>query len=80
MSFLVVGYGNVGKATILVLRVLGHKVWVHDVNQSALKNSPVEVKVTDKDMSTTFVCARSAHRRISSTVRCPCFELKRGVN
>jgi UDPglucose 6-dehydrogenase len=56
-KFLVVGYGNVGKATALVLRVLGHEVWVHDINPNALKNSPVEVKVgLNKDVDAAFVC------------------------
>lgn len=32
-KFLVVSYGKIGKATVLVPRVLGH-----DVNPSALKN------------------------------------------
>jgi UDPglucose 6-dehydrogenase len=56
-KFLVVGFGNVGKATALVLRVLGHEVWVHDINPSALKNSPVEVKVgLNKNVDAAFVC------------------------
>jgi UDP-glucose 6-dehydrogenase len=54
---LVVGHGDVDKATVLVLKVLGHEVWVHDINPSALKNSPVEVKVgLNKDADAAFIC------------------------
>jgi hypothetical protein len=36
---------------------LGHEVWVHDINPSALKNSPIEVKASlNKDVDAAFVC------------------------
>jgi len=38
-EFLGVGHGNVGKATVLVLKVLEHEVWLHHFNPRALKNS-----------------------------------------
>jgi hypothetical protein len=55
-EFPVVGFGNIGKATALVLKVLRHE-GAHDINPSALKNSPLKRKVgLNKDVDVASVC------------------------
>ena len=56
-KFLVVGYGTVGKATALTLRVLGHEVWVYDINPEVLKYEVIDVNTgLNLDVNAAFIC------------------------
>jgi len=56
-KFLIAGFGVVGRATALVLSVLGHEVWVYDINPDAFKNNVVNAHVgLNLDVDAAFVC------------------------